>query len=136
VAVTGLLLDTSAYSAYRLGHEGLREELREAGAIYMSPIVLGELRAGFRRGAKRAANDAGLREFLASSRVHVLPVTESTAERYAEIRSYLASVGGPIPTNDIWIAASAMEHGLVVLTVDTHFQRIPQIVVRHYPRWP
>ena len=134
--MNGLLLDTSAYSAYRHGHMGMREEVRDASAIYMSPIVLGELQAGFRRGSKRAANQTDLREFLSSPRVRVLPISEATAERYAEIRSYLANVGGPIPTNDIWIAASSMEHGIAVLTVDTHFQRIPQILTVHHPRWP
>jgi predicted nucleic acid-binding protein len=70
---------------------------------------------------------------LASPRVGTLDVTEETAERYAAILNALWRAGTPIPTNDIWIAASAMEYGLRVLTTDRHYQRIPQIMVDYFP---
>jgi predicted nucleic acid-binding protein len=54
---------------------------------------------------------------------------EDTADRYALIVDSLRSAGTPIPTNDIWIAASAMQHGLGVLTTDDHFGRVRQIAV-------
>ncbi|SRR5258706_3392995 len=128
-----LLLDTSAYSAYRLGHLQLREELREAEAICMSPIVLGELRSGFLGGRKGQANETELQTFLSTPRVRIVEIGEETSYRYGVIVSYLRGIGVPIPTNDAWIAASAMEHGLAVLTTDTHFQRVPQIRVIHHP---
>jgi predicted nucleic acid-binding protein len=62
--------------------------------------------------------------------VGIVLITEDTAERYARIYAYLRTAGRPIPTNDLWIAASAMEHGAELLTTDRHFLDVPQIVVR------
>jgi predicted nucleic acid-binding protein len=90
--------------------------------------VLGELRAGFLKGTRLAANIAELAQFLASPRVLVAAVDEDTAERYAAIFDSLRRAGSPIPTNDVWIAASAMQHGSVLLTTDPHFRAITQIV--------
>jgi predicted nucleic acid-binding protein len=62
----------------------------------------------------------------------VLDVGGQTAERYAAIFAFLRRQGTPIPTNDIWIAASAMEHGLSVLTRDPHFKKVPQVLVKYF----
>ena len=127
-----LLVDTSAYSAQMRGHREIAEASRLADELVMTPIVLGELVSGFLRGKHRAANRTGLDQFLVSSRVSVVSITEATADRYAIILDALRRVGRPVPTNDLWIAASAMEHGLAVLTTDADFIRIDQIVVRHF----
>ena len=124
-----VLVDTSAYSAFKRGHPELKSVLQRAEAIYLSPVVLGELLSGFRQGKLRARNEEALDEFLDTPRVELLPVLDSTAVRYAEILSYLRSAGTPLPTNDVWIAASAMEHGVQVLTTDKHFLAVPQILV-------
>jgi tRNA(fMet)-specific endonuclease VapC len=84
------------------------------------------------RVARRRKNEVELRRFLGSPRVGLLDVTEETAERYAVILNGLWQAGTPIPTNDIWIAASAMEYGLNVLTTDEHYQKIPQIIVSYF----
>jgi tRNA(fMet)-specific endonuclease VapC len=60
-------------------------------------------------------------------------VTEETAERYAIILNFLWQAGTPVPTNDIWIAASAMEYGLELLTTDEHYQKVPQVIVNYFP---
>jgi predicted nucleic acid-binding protein len=78
-------------------------------------------------------NEAELQKFLTSPRVGLLDITEETAERYAVILNSLWRAGTPIPTNDIWIAATAMEYGLRVVTTDSHYQKIPQIMVDHFP---
>jgi predicted nucleic acid-binding protein len=107
----------------------VKETLQTAESIYLTPIVLGELRAGFLRGRIREKNEERLNRFLASSRVSVVALDEETAERYAVILDGLWTAGTPIPSNDIWIAASAMQFGLTVVTTDTHFLKIPQILV-------
>ena len=124
-----LLLDTSAYSAFMRGDESIVQAIREADEICLTLIVLGELKAGFLRGAKRKENEALLVKFLESPRMCLHTLDEDTAERYAVIHQGLRKAGTPIPTNDLWIAASAMQHGLRVLTTDTHFGKIPQIVL-------
>jgi tRNA(fMet)-specific endonuclease VapC len=127
--MTRLLLDTSAYSAFMRGHEGVQNLLRRAEEIYVNPIVLGELRAGFGGGRQGRKNEGYLQRFILSPRVTVLSVDAETSERYAFILNALWEAGTPAPTNDIWIAASAMQHGLAVLTTDTHFLKITQILV-------
>lgn len=127
--MTRVLLDTSAYSAFMRGHPEVKLVLQRAEEIYLNPIILGELSAGFMRGKRRKKNEKELREFLSSPRVKVVDVDEGTAERYAVILDSLWSAGVPIPTNDIWIGASAMQHGLRVLTTDAHYQQVIQVIV-------
>ncbi len=127
--MTGTLLDTSAYAAFMRGHPAVKRALQEADEIYLTPVVLGELRAGFMRGRHRRKNEQGLRSFLGSPRVRVLTIDADTAERYAVILNALWKAGTPIPTNDIWIAACAMQHGLRVLTTDAHYQKVSQVIV-------
>ena len=124
-----ILLDTSAYSAFMRGDGAVVQSLREAREIGLTPVVLGELLAGFRRAARRKENEALLARFLASPRVRVFAVDEETADRYALILNALRAAGTPVPTNDLWIAASAMQHGFKVLTTDAHFAKIPQVAL-------
>jgi predicted nucleic acid-binding protein len=128
-----LLLDTSAYSAFMNGHSEIKSALQQSEEIFLNPIVLGELFAGFSRGQRRKKNENELGQFLASERVAVVDITDDTAERYAVILNGLWRAGTPIPTNDIWIAASAMEHGLHLLTTDGHYQKVAQIIVEYFP---
>jgi tRNA(fMet)-specific endonuclease VapC len=128
-----LLVDTSAYSAFMRGHPAIKSSLQRADEIIVNTIVLGELAAGFIKGRRRGKNQEELRRFLSSPRVNVVDVTEETAERYGVILNSLWKAGTPIPTNDIWIAASAMEHGLQILTTDAHYQKVGQVMVEHFP---
>ena len=128
-----LLIDTSAYSAFMRGHQEIKELFQVAEHLYLNPIILGELYAGFRRGRKRSQNEALLHQFLQSPRVNIFPLDEETAERYSVILNTLWTAGTPIPTNDLWIAASAMQYGLEIVTTDSHFQKVVQVLVRHFP---
>jgi tRNA(fMet)-specific endonuclease VapC len=127
--VSRILFDTSAYSGILRGDPRLARAMQEADEIFINAIVLGELKSGFRRGRHRERNENELAEFLASPRTRALGLDEETADRYAVILNSLRSAGTPIPTNDVWIAASAMQHGLRILTTDQHFRKIPQVVV-------
>lgn len=130
--VRRIILDTSAYSAFMRGHEALKAALQEVEEITLNPVILGELRAGFLLGRHRRKNESELATFFASPRVRVVPVDEETAVRYAVIVTALRSAGTPIPTNDVWIAASAMQHGLGVVTTDPHYEKVPQIIVERF----
>ena len=126
-----IMLDTSAYSAYLRGNEDVKRTIREADELYLNPVVLGELYSGFAHGGKEKRNRDILREFLASPRVQVAVIDEETAERYAAIIAYLWSKGMPLPTNDLWISATAMQYGLKLVTTDSHYRNVPQIIVEY-----
>jgi tRNA(fMet)-specific endonuclease VapC len=125
--VTRCLLDTSAYSAHLAGHGETARVIREAAEIWLTPVILGELLLGFRLGTREPENRSRLRAFLQAPKVVVAGVDEETAECYCAIAADLRRRGRPVPTNDIWIAASAMQHGLAVVTHDAHFEGIAQV---------
>ena len=119
-----MLLDTNAYAAFMLGKVEVVEVIAHADSLLINSVVLGELLGGFAAGTREAANRAQLARFLDSPRVDVVAVTAQTADSYALIYSGLRRKGQPIPTNDLWIAASAMEHGAGLLTRDVHFRQV------------
>lgn len=123
-----VLLDTSAYVRLLKGTPDLVDAVKEAETLLMSPIVLGELMFGFRKGTRLSENMNDMNEFLAQDTVHRIPLGEITADRYSRISGQLKRQGTPIPTNDIWIAAQAMEHGAELLTADRHFEQISGLV--------
>ena len=125
-----ILLDTSAYSDLHRGHPAILDVISRAESVSLPAIVLGELHSGFRAGNRYAENVGQLAKFLAKSTVRILNITEETALRYAEIDVHLRRKGRPIPRNDVWIAASALEHGLHLLTLDAHFREIPLLLLQ------
>lgn len=131
-----LLLDTSAYSAHMRNHPEVTEAVARASSVSISVVSIGKLRAGFLKGSRRTRNEELLRRFRTAPRTRVLNVDEETTERYAVIHDQLRRAGTPIPLNDLWIAATASQHGLRLQTLDTHFLRVPQIVVDFFePVW-
>jgi predicted nucleic acid-binding protein len=119
-----LLVDTNAYSAFMRGDRGIVEAIAHAEALCLNAVVLGELLGGFAAGSREAQNRSELARFLASPRVSVLPLTAGTADSYALVYAGLRRRGQPIPSNVLWIAASALEHGCGLLTLDAHFRQI------------
>jgi tRNA(fMet)-specific endonuclease VapC len=119
-----VLLDTNAYSDLARGESRLAARVRSADAVILSSVVAGELLGGFRRGTRYRENLADLERFLALPRVQLLTVTLITAERYGRVYAALRSRGKPIPTNDMWVAAHAMESGAELLSSDPHFQLV------------
>lgn len=119
-----ILLDTDAFSAFMRGHQDVMARVRRAERVLLSAIVAGELLYGFRRGSRYERNLRLLETFLANPYVDLLPVTWTTAERFGRIAAALRSKGRPIPTNDIWIAAHAMEAGADLLSFDEHYGEV------------
>jgi len=126
-----VMMDTSAYAAFLRGNPRVKEAVQRADGIVLNPVVLGELLAGFLMGRNEKRNRAILRDFLNSPRVVMVEMDEETSERYAVIVQSLRLKGTPIPTNDVWIAASAMQHGLKGLTTDKHYLEVAQILTEY-----
>ncbi len=125
--MTRLCLDTSAYSNFQRGYPEVVEHIDRAEWIGVSSVVLGELWAGFLLGGHADRNARELAEFLEHPVVEVLVSDEEVARIYGEIVVDLRSKGKPLPTNDIWIAATAARSGATVLTFDAHFREIVRI---------
>lgn len=122
-----VLLDTNFYTGFCKGEEAAVRMIQHARKIYIPFIVLGELRAGFLCGTKARKNESALTLFLNSERVTVLFADESTTHHFAAVFAQLRLMGKPIPTNDIWIAALAIQHDLILCSHDAHFDLLPQI---------
>ena len=123
-----ILLDSSAYSQLMRGHDRVAELVRRAEEILLSAVVVGELVYGFRWGSRFERSMAELRSFLGSPYVSLVPVGLVTADRYSRIARTLRAKGRPIPTNDIWVAAHAMETGADLISADRHFEHVDGIV--------
>lgn len=116
-----VLLDTNAYSALRRGHKLVVEQVRGSEEVLLSMVVVGELLFGFRNGSRCEENIRSLRSFLDNSNVRLLPVAWDTADLFGRISAGLRKKGRPIPTNDIWIAAHALEANAILVSSDPHF---------------
>lgn len=123
----GVLIDTNIYSLALKGDGDVVRNMQRFELIAISVVSIGELLSGFKGGSREAKNREELYIFLDSPRVMPRPVDEETADIYASVLNNLRQQGTPIPTNDIWIAACAMQHGLKVYTRDRHFHAIPGI---------
>ncbi len=119
-----IALDTSAYAAFKRGDAQILGVLQHAPSIIVCATVLGELLAGFAAGRRESINRSELTQFLNVPRVQVVPSPAATADLYALVYAALRRKGQPIPTNDLWIAASSLEHGAALLTLDAHFRNI------------
>ncbi len=124
-----LMVDTNVYSAFKAGEPGAIKLFSRAEQILVSTAVLGELLAGFKCGRKERTNREELEIFLDTPRVRLAVADGETAEFYAGIFKALRSKGRPIPTNDMWIAASALQHGAAVCSYDSHFGHIEGLLV-------
>jgi tRNA(fMet)-specific endonuclease VapC len=120
-----ILLDTNAYVSYLRGDEKVLTYLGKAENVYISVFVMGELYAGFRAGEREKENKQILESFLQKSTVSVLSASKETAEIFGLIHSSLKRIGQPIPVNDAWIGAHALETGSILITFDRHFASIP-----------
>jgi len=122
-------LDTSAYSAFNRGDRRLKDWFKADVDIIIPSVVIGELRAGFAAGSRRKENEDLLQRFLDSPNVSVETISDSTTKIYAEIYLRLRAKGKPIGTNDMWIAAVALQLGNELLTLDRGFEHIPDLMI-------
>ncbi|MFH2219894.1 MAG: type II toxin-antitoxin system VapC family toxin [Pseudomonadota bacterium] len=126
--MTRLLIDTNIYSHALRGTSDVVEALRNVNDIAVSAISIGELLSGFKGGIREKQNRKELAQFLDAPRVRVLNIDDETAEFYASALNSLKESGRPIPTNDLWIGAVALQHGLALYSKDHHFKWIPGLI--------
>ena len=117
-----VILDTNALSALADGDPALGAALKPVTGVAVTVITLGEYRYGIRLSRHRTAHETWLDTVLGLYRI--LPVDDATTVSYALLRHELKRVGRLIPTNDLWIAAIAKQHGLPVVSRDRHFDAV------------
>jgi predicted nucleic acid-binding protein len=123
-----IALDTNRLTDLFRGDAALAERLGGCDEVWIPLVVLAEIKAGFYGGTHGRRNEALLQALLAKETVDVLLPDRETAEHYARLFVQLKRAGTPVPDNDLWIAALALEHDLLLITRDRHFERIPQLL--------
>lgn len=124
-----ICLDTNAYTEFKRGSSALTKLIETVDEIFIPAAVLGELFSGFYLGNKTQDNVAELNEFLDLPGVTVVDANRDIANRYGLLVRDLSKKGTPIPTNDIWIAASAFETGSHLVSYDRHFEKVSGLVI-------
>ena len=129
LALSRYCLDTSAYSHFMRGDERVVALLDTAEWVGMPAVVLGELHAGFLAGKHVVRNEEELAQFLGHPSVERLDVDDDVARVYAEIVVALRRRGTPLPTNDVWVAATAARAGATLVAYDSHFAEVDRVGV-------
>lgn len=115
-------LDTNVVIDLLANDKRCIDVIRQFSQIAVPAIVLGELLYGAANSSREAANRTVIEQFIQGCRV--LPVDQGTSTHYASVRSALKEIGKPIPENDVWIAAIAVQYQTTLLTRDRHFQNV------------
>jgi len=116
------ILDTNIISAILAGDESLREHLEMAEELYVPVIALGEWHYGSMNSPRTVENLARIGLML--EQLTVIPSDVETAFHYGTIMKALWDIGRPIPENDIWIAALAIQHDMTLVTLDEHMDHV------------
>jgi tRNA(fMet)-specific endonuclease VapC len=124
-----LAIDTNVYVAFKNNDADTIEVFRTCDVLGVDIAVIAELYAGFSLGSREAKNRRELEAFLNVSRINVLAHDLETAEYYALIVKKLKAKGKPVPSNDIWIAANALKHGMGLYSFDRHFEEIDGLLM-------
>ncbi|MBI4614988.1 MAG: type II toxin-antitoxin system VapC family toxin [Planctomycetes bacterium] len=120
-----MILDTNAVSAILSGDPAIAAVLEGDRRHHLPAIVLGEYRFGLSGSRWKRRIEPWLERLERESTI--LVVDEHTARSYAAVRRELGSKGRPLPENDVWIAALAVQHRLPVVTRDQHFDHVPGV---------
>lgn len=122
-----ILIDSNRFIDFCAGEPEVVDALEQAALVVVPFIVLAEIRVGSHSVKRGDTQVRILGELLQQPGVRVAHSSDATAHHYAALYARLRKAGTPIPTNDLWIAALAIEHSLVLYTRDAHFDRIPSI---------
>ena len=125
--IAAVAIDTNAYSGFRNGQPELVEVFQRVPRLIVPLVVIAELLAGFAGGKKAQRNRADLSTFTASPRVSLALPDRQTAETYAAVYQQLRRDGRPIPTNDIWVAAAALQAAVPLITLDAHYRHVAHL---------
>lgn len=119
----GAIVDTSVFIAVEADRPLRRDAIPDT--VSVSVVTIGELRAGVLRARSAEERDARLSTLLAARELAPIPVDEDVAHAWAKLRVDLADAGRRMPANDAWIAATAVTHGVPIITQDADYDDVP-----------
>jgi tRNA(fMet)-specific endonuclease VapC len=119
------LLDTNIIIALFANEASVLNNLAQAEEIFIPSIALGELHYGARKSGRSQENMERLEEFVVKS--IVIECNADTAYKYGDVKNKLRIKGRPLPENDMWIAALALQYDLILVTRDAHFQEVESL---------
>jgi tRNA(fMet)-specific endonuclease VapC len=119
------LLDTNIVIALFANEVEVKESLATANEVFISSITVGELCYSAKKSTRSTENLERIKNFVAS--ITVLECDLETAYRYGEVKNKLRFKGKPLPENDIWIAAIALQYNLPLVTRDAHFREVENL---------
>ena len=120
-----VLLDSNIVIALFAGDNGVRQRLEQMDEVFLCSTVLGELYFGALKSQRIEENVRRIDEF--ADRNATLPCDAETARNYAMLKDRLKRRGRPIPENDIWVAAVAVQFDLVLVSRDDHFEAVERV---------
>jgi tRNA(fMet)-specific endonuclease VapC len=124
-----VIVDTNVIIQFFNGDEGIRRRLR-AVDLYIPAVVIGELIYGAAKSGNREKNLKRIDELVSKSAV--LNIELRTARAFGNLKQQLRSKGRPIPDNDLWIAALAIDRQFTLITRDAHFKNIDNLKVEFW----
>jgi tRNA(fMet)-specific endonuclease VapC len=124
------LLDTNIVVALLNDDPEIKARIGEALEVFLSSVTLGELYFGAARSGRPEDNARRIDDF--ADVCTIVGVDSDTARHYGRVKHELGKRGRPIPENDVWIAACALQHGLVLATRDQHFEHVQAL---HIEAW-
>lgn len=125
--MNGKLVDTNVIIRFFKGQTELFNLFDDVGNIYVSSVTVGELLYGAELSSKKDFNSQTYKGFC--EQLNIINIDLNIADRYASIKADLKSKGKPIPENDIWIAATAIENELTLITADSDFDYVSNLQV-------
>ena len=124
-----LVLDTNVLIPLLRNAANYAHLFKTYDEVILPAIVVGEYKAGLFATKTGEKNRQSLADYLADPNVRAVPITDNTADVYAKVYQALRKEGTPIPQNDMWIAASALENGADLATCDEYFRHVPMLTV-------
>ena len=124
------LLDTNIAIALFAGDPVVKQKVRNVEYIAVAPPIIGELCFGAQKSNKTTENLNKIDILVQQSIIFLCDL--ETAQWYGTIKDQLQREGRPIPDNDIWIAAIAMQHDLILVTRDSHFDEVESLQTEYW----
>lgn len=119
------LLDTNIVIALFANDPTLTGKIAETEDVFVSAVVIGELFYGAKKSGRPERNSERIESFISDN--VILNCDTDTARLYGKVKDSLRKKGLPIPENDIWIAATAFQHDLILISRDEHFEKVEDL---------